>query len=240
MGAPVATSLSNRATDFGVTFNLKTDFGAACNGAADNDSDPELAEQGGSQRASHRADGRRCNFSTPLTIAATNKLMLSGAGSGVTVFQYTGSNTTSDLLTFGTGSSWGQKPRNISGFSVVSGIGMTAGYALHLHALFDSVIRDVAADDVNSTSSGAGDLCGGFWLDGASNIDVFGPHAFSKQNCGDGLVGQFCPRRRSRGPGVWRRRQRRRERRLCSRVLKRISSGWRLWRPPLRLDRHSQ
>ena len=34
-GAAVATSLSDRATDFGVTFNLKTDFGAKCDGATD-------------------------------------------------------------------------------------------------------------------------------------------------------------------------------------------------------------
>ena len=35
---PVATSLANRATDSGVTFNLKNDFGAKCDGATDDTS----------------------------------------------------------------------------------------------------------------------------------------------------------------------------------------------------------
>ena len=34
-GAPNAASLADRATDFGVTFNLKTDFGAKCDGVTD-------------------------------------------------------------------------------------------------------------------------------------------------------------------------------------------------------------
>ena len=49
----VATSLANRATDFGVTFNLKTDFGAKCDGSTDDTTgDPELAEQGRARGAS--------------------------------------------------------------------------------------------------------------------------------------------------------------------------------------------
>ena len=43
---------------------------------------------------------------------------------------------------------------------------MTGGYALHLHGLFDSVVSDVFADDVNSEAANAGNLCGGFWFDG--------------------------------------------------------------------------
>ena len=59
-GATAAATLANRATDFGVTFNLKTDFGAKCDGSTDDTTgNPELAEQGGSERASCRPGWNR-------------------------------------------------------------------------------------------------------------------------------------------------------------------------------------
>ena len=128
-----------------------------------------------------------CVFSSPLTIAATNSLKIEGMGPGVTVFQYTGLNTTADLLTIGVSTGGGHGRDTYEGFSVTSTTAMTGGYAIHAHGLYDSTFRNVWADNVNSNATGAGDLCGGFWMDGVSSVDMLNPSAFSKQNCGDGI-----------------------------------------------------
>ncbi len=187
MGAPVGTSLSNRATDFGVTFNLKTDFGAKCDGATDDTAAIQNWLNKAAANVHLVAPGGTCLFSTPLTIAPVNALTVTGAGSGATIFTYKGASTTSDLLTFGTGTGVGDTHVTLADFSIVSNTVMTGGYALHLHGLFDSAVSNVFADDVNSIASNAGNLCGGFWFDGVGGVNMYGPRAFSKQNCGDGL-----------------------------------------------------
>ena len=187
MGAPVATSLSNRATDFGVTFNLKTDFGAKCDGVTDD----TAAIQNWLNKA---ASGVRlvspagtCIFSSALTIPAANSLTLQGAGAGVTIFQYTGANTTNDLLTFGVSTGGGHGRDRFADFSIVSSTVMTSGFAFHTHGIFDTVIQNVWTDDVNGGSATAGNLCGGFWIDGAGGVDMLAPTAYSAQSCGDGI-----------------------------------------------------
>ena len=90
MGAPVGTSLSNRATDFGVTFNLKTDFGAKCDGATDDTAAIQNWLNKAAANVHLVAPGGTCLFSTPLTIAPVNSLTITGAGSGATIFTYKG------------------------------------------------------------------------------------------------------------------------------------------------------
>ncbi len=184
-GAPVATSLSNRATDFGVTFNLKTDFGAACNGATDDTTAIQNWLNKAVPGVHLVAPAGTCLFSSPLTITAVNQLTVSGAGPTATIFKYSGASTTADLITFGTNSSGGVYGDRFNNFSIRSSTTMTGGYAFHIHALFDGVLDNVWADDVNE--GGSGPLCGGLWLDGASSVDVLNASGFSKQNCGDGI-----------------------------------------------------
>lgn len=89
-GAPDATSLANRATDSGVTFNLKNDFGAACNGSTD---DTTAIQNWLAKVASgvHLvAPAGTCNFSTPLKVAYADGWSLAGSGHGGTNFSYTG------------------------------------------------------------------------------------------------------------------------------------------------------
>ncbi len=267
MGAPVATSLSNRATDFGVTFNLKTDFGARCDGATD---DTAAIQSWLSKAASgvHLvAPAGACLFSAPLTIAPVNAWTMTGAGVGTTIFTYTGTDyngtvtagaswsaaatsitlasatlptnvaaayaagyaisvydttsgrfvgavstisgttltlaagavyastgsgdalhLTTDLITFGVPTGGGHGRITLSDFSVVSNTALTGGFALHVHGLFDGVVSNVFADDVNSVAANAGNLCGGFWFDGGANIEAPNLSAYSLQNCGDGVL----------------------------------------------------
>ncbi len=187
-GAPVATSLANRVTDLGVTFNLKTDFGAACDGATDDTTNIQAWLNKAAPGIRLIAPAGTCVFSAPELIPAVNGLTVSGAGPGVTVFKYTGSNTTTDLITYGVSTGGGHTHVTLSGFSVMSNTVMTGGYGLHLHGLFDSVVSDVFADDVNSVDPNAGNLCGGFWFDGVGGVNMYGPRAFSLQNCGDGVL----------------------------------------------------
>ncbi len=89
-GAGAAASMADRATDAGVTFNLKNDFGAACNGSTD---DTTAIQNWLAKVASgvHLvAPGGTCNFSTPLKITYADGWSLAGAGHGATVFNYTG------------------------------------------------------------------------------------------------------------------------------------------------------
>ncbi len=266
-GAPVATSLANRATDSGVTFNLKNDFGAACNGSTDD----TMAIQNWLNKAAANvhlvAPAGNCLFSSPVKIAAVNGLRVAGAGAGATVFTYNGTDyngvvtaaaswsaaattltlssstlpthvsaalaagypisvwdttssryvgsvasisgatltlaagavyasqgssdslhLTTDLVTFGQSAGGGHNHLTLSDFSIMSSTVMTGGFALHLHGMFDSVVSNVFADDVNSAAANSGNLCGAFWFDGVGGVQMYGPRAYSTQNCGDGLL----------------------------------------------------
>ncbi len=266
-GASVSTTLPNRATDGGVTFNLKNDFGAACNGSTDDTAAIRnwLNKAGPGVRLV--APAGTCPFSAPLTITAASNLTVSGAGPKTTIFEYTGTDyngtvtagaswsaaatsitlasatlptnvaaayaagyalsaydtttgkfvgsvsaivgttltlaagapyassgasdavhLTADLITFGTASSGGQGGVKFADFSVISTTTLTGGYALHMHALFDGLFDNVWADDANSVNGGHGDLCGGFWIDGAGTVNMTNPNAYSVQNCGDAVT----------------------------------------------------
>ena len=170
----------------GINISYLPDFGAKCDGVTDDTAAIQNWLNTAAAGVNLVAPGGMCNFSSPLHIAAVNQLTLSGAGPTTTIFEYTGASTTPDLITFGTSSSGGKYGDKFSNFSIHSTTTMTGGYALHLHALFDSVLENVWADDVND--GGSGPLCGGVWFDGASNVDVLNPYGFSKQNCGDGIL----------------------------------------------------
>ena len=169
MGAPVATSLSNRATDFGVTFNLKTDFGAACNGVTDDTTAIQNWLNKTGTGVHLVAPGGTCNFSTPLTIPHANGLSIIGAGQGVTIFQYTGAATTPDLLTIAdTYHGWSMDD-TFEGFTVTSSTAMTDGFAIHAHGLAQSRFVNVTVGKQPSSSI-LTKIAGGFWFDGVAGI----------------------------------------------------------------------
>ncbi|HXZ16613.1 MAG TPA: glycosyl hydrolase family 28-related protein [Roseiarcus sp.] len=113
-GAPNAASLADRATDFGVTFNLKTDFGAKCDGVTDD----TVAIQAWLNKATAGVrlvvPAGTCNFSSPLLVGQVSKFTIEGAGSPTTTFNYTGPDTSYAGLTLGASFSAGASTVTLS------------------------------------------------------------------------------------------------------------------------------
>ncbi len=122
-GATNAPTMANRATDFGTTFDLRADFGAACN----NSTDDTAAIQNWLNKAAAGVNlvspGGTCLFSTPLTAPTANSYAIGGAGSSVTALRYTGATTSSPLINLGTASEIGIIPHDLSVTSVNSTTG---------------------------------------------------------------------------------------------------------------------
>ena len=167
MGAPIATSLSNRATDFAVTFNLKDDFGAKCDGSTDDTTAIQSWLSKAAPGVHLVAPGRTCLFSSPVAAAAgAVGYSVTGAGQFVTIFRYTGATTSSNIFALGA-SNVTAKDFNVSTASTVTGcpfayvngvctpptVDLTNGDAIDMRAL--GVVADgyAAADAVISASS---------------------------------------------------------------------------------------
>lgn len=80
-GAASAASLADRATDFGATFNLKTDFGAKCDGATD-DSAAIAAAMASGGRTIRVPSGQICYAASGVTVPAGVTLDLGGFNPG--------------------------------------------------------------------------------------------------------------------------------------------------------------
>ncbi len=168
------------------TFDLK-EFGAVCDGRRD---DTRAIQSWLNRLAEHvrlTATAGVCVFSAPLKAPFAKGYDISGAGPYATVFRYVGASTTADLLTIsdagpGHGGEFGASIRD---FRITSETKMTGGYAFHAHGLFTTVVSNVVLDGINV---GNGNLCGGYWFDGAGGVDLDNPNAFSKQLCGDGVL----------------------------------------------------
>ena len=100
-GAQSAPTLADRATDFGVTFNLKTDFGAYCDGNPAHDDTAAIQAWLGKAAPGVKlvAPAGACLFSAPLTVGAASHYTIEGAGPLSTEFKYAGTSTTATLLT---------------------------------------------------------------------------------------------------------------------------------------------
>jgi hypothetical protein len=164
------------------TFNLMN-FGAACDGSHDD----TVAIQAWLNKLKPSvqlvAPAGVCLFSTPLTALFANDYDISGAGPYTTTFRYVGPSTATDLLTIGDTGHGLEAGVSIHDFRITSVTKMTGGYALHAHGLFHALVSNVVLDE-----SGNGSLCGGYWFDGASGVDLVNPNAHSNQSCGDGVL----------------------------------------------------
>ena len=186
-GAPVATTLANRATDSGVTFNLKNDFGAKCDGATDDTSAIQNWLNKAAPNVQLIAPAGICNFSLPLTVPQASQFTLQGAGKRSTDFHYTGTSTTATLLTVNAPNAAVVNAVTIKDFRISTATTMTGGFAFQANGLFASLVEDVVLDG-NSAGASSGKLCGGYWFNGAGGIELRNPDAFSLQNCGDGVA----------------------------------------------------
>jgi hypothetical protein len=167
------------------TFDLKTTFGAACDGVHD---DTVMIQEWLNQLAPNvhlTAPAGVCVFSAPLRAPFARGYDISGAGPYATVLRYVGPSTTADLLTISDTGHGGETGVSIRDFRITSQTRMTGGYAFHAHGLFDSIVSNVVLDGI---SEGNGNLCGGYWFDGAGGVDLQNPNAYSKQFCGDAVL----------------------------------------------------
>ena len=151
-GAPVATSLSNRATDSGVTFSLKNDFGALCNGVTDD----TVAIQAWLNKAGPGvhlvAPAGTCNFSAPLTIGPQKLYTVEGAGAPATTFNYVGASPMSAAAT--ASGAWTGGSLNVS-TSVWTGGSTSLTLSAAAPAFITTMLGDGAVVSVWDTSSTA-------------------------------------------------------------------------------------
>ena len=116
-GAPNAASLADRATDGGTTFNLKSDFGAKCDGTTDDTAAIQAWLAKAAPGVQLVAPAGTCLFSTPVSAPTASSYSIVGAGVGASVLKYAGAATSSNLIALGAGTETGVVVR---GFSVMS------------------------------------------------------------------------------------------------------------------------
>ena len=186
-GGSTAATFADRATDGGVTFNLKSDFGAACDGSTDDTTAIQawLAKAGPGVRLV--APGGTCRFSSPLTVGAASHYTLAGAGPQTTIFRYTGASTTATPLTINAPNAVGVAGIQLSGFRMQSATTMTGGFAIQINGMFASVLDDVSVDQPAYGDALDGNFCGGIWFNGVGGVDYTNPNLYSTQKCGDGI-----------------------------------------------------
>ncbi len=167
------------------TFDLK-DFGAVCDGAHDDTKAIQAWLNKLGENVRLTAPAGVCLFSAPLRAPFARAYDISGAGPYATVFRYVGADAKADLLTISDTGHGGEAGVSIRDFRITSDTRMTGGYAFHAHGLFASVVSNVVLDGIDARPTG--NLCGGYWFDGAGGVDLQNPNAFSKQFCGDGVL----------------------------------------------------
>ncbi len=111
-GAGAAASMADRATDAGVTFNLRTYFGAKCDGVTDDTAAMQNWLNKAAPNVNLVAPAGTCLFSTILTAPTANNYAISG--SGATIFKYTGASTSSPLINLGSATQTGVLPHDFA------------------------------------------------------------------------------------------------------------------------------
>ena len=166
-----------------------TSFGAKCDGATIDTTAIQNWLNALATGGRLTAPAGVCLFDAPLVAPFANSYTIQGAGPKSTIFKYVGANTTNDLIVISDTTHGGEAGACNRDITILSATTMTIGYALHAHMLFDTEVSNVFLDDRNNPDvSTSGKLCGGYWFDFASNVDLRNPRAFSTQNCGDGLL----------------------------------------------------
>ena len=129
-GASVSATFADRPTDGGVTFNLKNDFGAACDGSTDD----TVAIQAWLNKAAPGvtlvAPGGTCVFKSALTMPASGGVILKGAGAASTIMMYSGSSTTGNDFSIGPSSGSATDAFRLDGMDFEDATAKTSGYTL--------------------------------------------------------------------------------------------------------------
>jgi hypothetical protein len=127
-------------------------------------------------------------FKSTLTVSGNDKSLI-GAGAHTTVLKYAGASTTSDLLRWENPTNWetATKRWQIQDFRITSDTDMTAGAALHLHNVTNTVLYSVIIDGHEGSVRG-GDttkskLWNGAWFNCVGTVHVYSMTARAFNDC---------------------------------------------------------
>lgn len=120
-----------------------------------------------------------CSFSSAIIFPQSNGISITGAGSGSTLFLYTGANATNNIWTFGNNSGqfglW-----NVRGLTLRSNTVMSAGWCLYAAQFVRSNFDDVVIDG----QDGSGNCFNGAWFD---KVDSFRWSKYNIRASNEGL-----------------------------------------------------
>ncbi|MFZ1109870.1 MAG: hypothetical protein WAN43_16165 [Rhodomicrobium sp.] len=141
------------------------EWGSKCDGVNDDHDTLQAALNAASITASPVAlpGNHVCNFGSPLTFPVLNNLTIFGQGNG-SVLNYAGANTTNDIISVGTPSTY-QTGNLYSNFRIASSTHMTGGAAFHLYGVDRSYLNAVIIDG----QDGNHNLYNGIWFDGVDD-----------------------------------------------------------------------
>lgn len=175
------TTPNTLATRFSQVVNLK-DEGALCNGSADD----AIAIQAWLNKAASNialyAPAGHCVYKTALTMPSggLSDVAIVGAGPGVTIFDYQGTNATNDVWTIGDGTN-NYDQFYLQGFTVEATTSMSAGSLQHFKRLTRSQISNVVWDG----QGGPHGNYNGPFFDGVDFVTVNQFQAFAKHDAID-------------------------------------------------------
>lgn len=163
----------------GQTYNLQTDFSAACDGVTDDTVAIQNWLNALGQADTGTVGPGICVFTSPLTKSGDSYSII-GSGSYATLFQYTGSNTNVDLITFQSALG-GPAAKNIriQGIKIFSSTVMSGGAAFRFKQLARSFLLDVVAGGQDNP----GTLFHGFWFDQVASAYVAQIEANGRGDC---------------------------------------------------------
>ena len=161
----------------GQVYDLKANFGAACDGVTDDTVKIQNWLNAISDLDKGTVPPGLCVFTSPLTKNGQGYSIV-GSGSYATIFQYKGVNTTSDLLLI-TNSSGEAKNIVISGIKIISATTMTNGAAFHFRDFVRSNLYDIIAGGQDNP----GTLFHGFWFDRVDSVYVNQMEANAQGDC---------------------------------------------------------
>jgi hypothetical protein len=160
--------------------DLKSDYGAKCDGRTDDTVAIQKWLKALAANVELTAPPGVCVFRSRLAVPFANNWTIVGSGPYSTVFQYTGSATTIDLMTISDTGHGGFKGGYLANFRITSMTKMTAGAALHVHGAFTSLFTNLVMDGYE----GHGNLYNGYWFDGVGDAQLIGYDAIGQ---GDGI-----------------------------------------------------
>jgi hypothetical protein len=176
-GAASKQVLASTISTFVSPASALSTYGAKCDGATNDDA--AIA----SWLAATVAVGKpayfqgQCAFNTPIVLPAVDKVTITGASPGTSILKYTGSNTTSDIISIASGGGqhhfW-----SFQNWQLTSNTTMVSGAALHLQQVVRSNLLNWWACTQDCTNN----FYHGVWFDQVDSVVWCGVSAKAQQD----------------------------------------------------------